>query len=120
MEMVSSDKLLVNIYQPGGALKGVVGKKQGRVLKADSNPHRLGHWSMVCLTGQDERKVYVVSSYRVAQENNDGNHTAYIQQYQIMQRKRMINPNLRRQWCIDMLAAIKQWKNMEKYCFSWM
>eukprot|EP00957_Ditylum_brightwellii_P017526 1320337-Ditylum_brightwellii.AAC.1 len=92
MEMCSSNKPAINIYKPGGASVGVVGKTQGRVITVENNPHGLGRWSMVCLTGEDT-KLYVVSTNQVAQEDNDRVHTAYIQQYRLLKQKEVESPN---------------------------
>ena len=56
------------------------------------------------------KKVYIVLAYRVAQEKNDGIQTAYTQQYRIMQEKGIEQPNPRKQWCIDMIRQIKEWR----------
>eukprot|EP00957_Ditylum_brightwellii_P036086 2733594-Ditylum_brightwellii.AAC.1 len=62
IETSSSDEPAVHMYQPGGKMIGAVGKIQGRVITATNDPHGLGRWSMVCLTGE-ATKVYIVSAY---------------------------------------------------------
>ena len=109
MEMSSSNEPALNDYQPGGTLIGTQGKNQGRVISGDADQHGLGRWSYVCLTGMGT-KVYIISAYRVAQEENDGIHTAYIQQYRIMRSRGIEQPNPRKQWCTDLAMTIKRWK----------
>eukprot|EP00957_Ditylum_brightwellii_P080458 6119529-Ditylum_brightwellii.AAC.1 len=113
MEMCLSDKPAINLYQPGGTLVGVVGKTQGRVTTTENDPYGLGRWSMVCLIGEDTN-LYVVSPYQMAQHENNGIYTAYIQQYRLLKQKGIENPNPRKECCKDMLLAIKRWKKMEK------
>eukprot|EP00957_Ditylum_brightwellii_P182678 13914775-Ditylum_brightwellii.AAC.1 len=109
MEMSSSDEPSINDYQPGGTMVGARGKHMGRILEAESNMHRLGRWSYVCLTGEG-KKIYVVSAYRVAQEENNGTHNTFIQQYQIMRSRGDENPKLRKQLCKDLAIEIKKRK----------
>eukprot|EP00957_Ditylum_brightwellii_P150088 11430176-Ditylum_brightwellii.AAC.1 len=75
---------------------GVVGKQQGRILAGNQDKLGMGRWSYVVMTGKS-KKVYVVSAYRVAQEKNSRIRTAYTQQYRIMRKKGIEQPNPRKQ-----------------------
>eukprot|EP00957_Ditylum_brightwellii_P129210 9855091-Ditylum_brightwellii.AAC.2 len=109
MEMCLSKKPAINLFQPEGSLVGVVGKTYGRKISAENDPHRLGRWSMVCLTRED-MKLYVVSSYHVAQGDNEGIQTAYIQQYRLLKQKGIESPNPRKERYKEMLESIKRWR----------
>eukprot|EP00957_Ditylum_brightwellii_P196972 15006345-Ditylum_brightwellii.AAC.1 len=74
MEMSSSDEPSINDYQPGGTMVEVRGNHMGRILEAESDRYGLGRWSYVCLT-EEGKNIYVVSAYRVVQEENNGTHT---------------------------------------------
>eukprot|EP00957_Ditylum_brightwellii_P033973 2573204-Ditylum_brightwellii.AAC.1 len=76
MEMGSSSEPSINGYQPGGTLVGVRGNLMCRILEAESDTHGLGRWSHICLTGEG-KNIHVVSAYMVAQEDNNGIHTAF-------------------------------------------
>eukprot|EP00957_Ditylum_brightwellii_P026777 2025573-Ditylum_brightwellii.AAC.1 len=76
MKTSSSNKIAVNQYQPGGTMIGVVGNQQGRILEGNQDKLGMGRWSYVVMTGKS-KKVYIVLTYRVAQEKKDGIQTAY-------------------------------------------
>eukprot|EP00957_Ditylum_brightwellii_P139524 10633795-Ditylum_brightwellii.AAC.1 len=109
MEMSSSNKPAINDYQTGGTLVGLRGKHMGRILQANNDQHRMERWGYVCLTGEG-RKVYVALAYHVAQEEIDGIHTVYIQQYRLMQSKEIEKPTPRKRWCNDLAKEINTWK----------
>eukprot|EP00957_Ditylum_brightwellii_P028180 2128170-Ditylum_brightwellii.AAC.1 len=106
MEMSSGNKPAINNYQLGGTLVGARGKHMGRILQANNDQHEMGRWSYVWLIGEG-MKVYVVLAYRVVREENDGIHTAYIQQYRIMQSRGIEKPKPRKKWCDDLAKEIK-------------
>eukprot|EP00978_Attheya_sp_CCMP212_P003230 scaffold6619_cov36-Attheya_sp.AAC.2 len=89
---------------------GVTGAYVGRVSESGEDPHGLGRWSYISLAGQNDRKLYVVSAYRVSQDHNStGDATAHKQQMRLLRQRGINNPNPRKQWCDDLLASVETW-----------
>ena len=109
-EMSASNEPSVSSSQPGGTMIGVMGNHVGRVLEAESDESGLGRWSWVCLDGK-QTKLYVISAYRVQQENSDGINTTYTQQKKILRMKGHKDTNPRKQWITDLTSKINRWKN---------
>eukprot|EP00978_Attheya_sp_CCMP212_P003376 scaffold6986_cov35-Attheya_sp.AAC.1 len=106
----SSDDPSIGYKQPGGTCMGVTGAYVGRVSESGEDPHGLGRWSYVSLAGQNDRKLYVVSAYRVSQDHNStGDATAHKQQMRLLRQRGINNPNPRKQWCDDLLALVETW-----------
>jgi hypothetical protein len=77
----SSDDPNTGHKQPGGTCVGVTIAYVGRVSTPGEDRNGLGQWSYVCLGGQNDRKVYTVSAYRVSDDHNStGDATAHKQQ----------------------------------------
>eukprot|EP00957_Ditylum_brightwellii_P037637 2846119-Ditylum_brightwellii.AAC.1 len=79
----ASDIPPVSDSQPGGTITGIVGRHVGRVLETGADLSEMGRWSWICLNGQ-RSKLYIVTAYRVAQEQSDGINTVHVQQKTIM------------------------------------
>eukprot|EP00957_Ditylum_brightwellii_P068115 5170506-Ditylum_brightwellii.AAC.1 len=69
----------------------------------------MGQWSWMKLEGQ-KTNLYVVTAYRVQQENSEGTSTAYTQQRKILRKKGIDKPDPRKQWIIDLIKQINKWK----------
>jgi hypothetical protein len=67
-------------YKPGGTVTSALGHWSSRVLRSGKDPTGCGRWSYICL-GKKDKKFAIVTVYRVGQNHNTGDATAFQQQY---------------------------------------
>eukprot|EP00957_Ditylum_brightwellii_P092209 7019789-Ditylum_brightwellii.AAC.1 len=80
-------------YQPGGTATVVMDKWVSQVRNSGCNP--LGHWSYASIKGRKDRKVTIISAYRVCENSLDqaGPATCWLQQWQQLKKQGRGNPN---------------------------
>jgi hypothetical protein len=67
-------------YKPGGTITSALGHWDIHVLRSGKDPTGCGLWSYVCL-GKNDKKFAIVTVYRVGNNHNAGDATAFQQQY---------------------------------------
>jgi hypothetical protein len=67
-------------YRPGGTATASLGHWASRVLRSGKDPTGCRRWSYICL-GKNDQKFSIVTVYRVGQNCNASNATAFQQQY---------------------------------------
>ena len=92
---------------------GTTGKISGR-LEANGADNR-GRWTWVQLTGEKDKKVLIVSAYRVSQTypSEAGYSTAYMQQYRAYLKENVSKPKPKHRFLMDLAAFLLTWK--QKY-----
>ena len=99
------------LYQPGGVCHVSLGEVSGRIGHLGKDPHGLGRWTYMTVQGQHTRKIVIATVYRVAQAYApQGYRTTYNQQFRALRRQGKENPEPQQQLAIDLLEAVKKWK----------
>ena len=96
-------------YQPGGTLT-ITNSKWATRSNTSTDPTGMGRWSSITMSGKKDRKVTIISAYRVCDQRfaTAGPKTAYRQQY-IMADILGISPNdPRSRILIDLESEIKK------------
>ena len=99
-------------YQPGGTALIVGQPWSGRATMQDDTSG-LGRWTEATLTGKADRKVTIISAYRVTQNRieNCGPFTAFTQQWHLLRMKGISSPDPREQFFVDLgirLSSLRQ------------
>jgi ribonuclease HI len=101
-------------YQPGGTVTMVVNRWTSRVVDKGSDPFGLGRWTYITLRGKGDKKLTVVTGYRVCKTTvaSAGVKTAFMQQYRALSTKlretgKTSKPNPRRQFVLDLQAWLE-------------
>lgn len=81
IQMSQQDEAFSKVYQPGGTMSAIVGPWTSRVIEHGSDPHGLGRWSFIIMRGKADRRVAIVTSYRVCHRKTAGPKIAYRQQF---------------------------------------
>ena len=63
----TSPELFPTRYKPGGTLTGINSKLVGRVHSQGADP--IGRWSWITLQGSQQRKITIITAYRVCAGN---------------------------------------------------
>jgi len=75
----------------------------------------LGRWSYLEFVGQGDKRLIVVSAYRVCPQPFDATTmTAMAQQTRILLQQGIQNPNPRQQFVTDLISQVRQWRNQKK------
>jgi len=99
-------------HQPGGTFLAVVGCYASRILATGSDHSGLGRWSYSELTGRNGRRFIVTTAYRVGnQQPTLGSTTAYTQQYHLLLRQGVPNPNPRAAFITDLISFVTRWQS---------
>jgi len=101
-------------HQPGGTLLMTLNKWTSQVIDRGMDKP-LGRWSFVELVGQQEKKVIIVSAYRVCNQKFDAaSNTATAQQIRLMQTHGVMNSKPRTAFLNDLIHQIHMWRNSNK------
>ena len=72
-------------FKPGGTITTVTGAWSGRIIKKGQDT--FGRWSYISLRGKSNKKLTIITMYRVcAQKGANGTNTAYLQQQRELER----------------------------------
>jgi hypothetical protein len=84
-----------SVLQFGGTCTGVTGKWSGRITFQGMDPHGLGRWSYVTITGKNGRKILITTIYQACKAHIAavGAKTAYTQQWYILCKKGDVRPD---------------------------
>ena len=95
-------------HKPGGNGIIVSGAWAPYVREARADPSGMGRWASVTMQGRKEKKLTIITAYRVCAQNEQhaGEQTAYMQQYGLMRAQGTKNPNPREQMVADLQKEI--------------
>jgi len=101
-------------YQPGGTVTLAMDPWTSRIIKRGNDPS-LGRWSYLEFMGKSNKRLIVVSGYRVCNQKFDAaSNTATAQQIRLLQAQGIQNPKPRRIFIDDLIAQINKWRNEHK------
>ena len=97
----NSPERTTTAYQPGGTTTLVVNKWVSHIC--GSGQDALGRWSYITLKGKQERKVTIISAYRVCENSLDqaGPTTCWKQQWRQLRKKGYSCPDPRKRFLSD-------------------
>jgi len=98
-----------NTNQPGGTLTLALGKWASCVVLYGSD-ELLGQWSYLEFVGQHGMRLFVVSAYRVCNQEFDATTiTATAQQTRLLLQQGIQQPNPKTQFITDLISQVKTW-----------
>ncbi len=92
--------------QQGGTCVTTTRRWISRLVESGQDD-KLGRWSYHILRGKDNQKTVFVSGYRVCQATVAGPLTAALQQWSLMKKSGVENPNPRKQFFSDLRVQVK-------------
>jgi hypothetical protein len=103
----TSETKFENAYKPGGTCSLVTGSLATRVISQGSDPHDLGRWSYVTITGRS-RTITIITAYcpPIQSIESAGPLTNYFQQYHQLRQSGVISPDPRQQFFTDLTATV--------------
>lgn len=110
----ASSESFISDYKPGGTATIVVDHWTSRVIDKGVDPFGLGRWSYLTLRGKGDKRITLVTGYRVCENTpaSAGVKTAFMQQYRGISAKlcagnKSADPNPRRQFILDLQAWLE-------------
>ena len=101
IQMSTSPELFTTRYKPGGTLTGLDSKLVGRVHSQGADT--IGRWSWITLQGAKQRKITIITAYRVCAGNlNSSDGTVWKQEWRALTSPTNASPDPRRQTLIDL------------------
>jgi hypothetical protein len=82
VEFCTSDVCFERRYKPGGTATAALENWIHRVVGSGRDPNGCGRWSYVTYSGKGSKLITYVLAYRVCNQTNLGDTTAWRQQYQ--------------------------------------
>ena len=95
-------------FLPGGAASTVVGKWASRCLDSGQDSTGMGRWTWQRLRGKEGKIITQITAYRVPQETPPGPTSAYMQQWDHMIGKDIVNPDPKGQFLVDLEEFIME------------
>jgi hypothetical protein len=80
----SSDKFETRYHKRGDTTCGALGQMVHRVISSGRDEKRCGRWSQITYAAKENKKITLISAYRVCKHINPGDLTASKQQHGIM------------------------------------
>jgi len=97
-------------YKPGGTLLLALNQWTSRVVKYGNDQH-LGRWSYLKFVGKNEKRLIILSGYRVCNQQFDAaSQTVTAQQIRLLQAQGVANPKPRKLFLSDLIRQVKQWR----------
>jgi len=107
----SSNEPSAKEYQPGGTFTATFGSLTSRVILTGSDASGLGSWSYITMRLSNDRKLTILSGYRVCDQNPTlGSRTSYNQQLRLLTAAGHFNPDPRKHFFMDLIPLIQQWR----------
>jgi len=101
-------------YKPGGTLLMAIGEWTSRIIQKGSDVN-LGCWSYLELVGKHNKRIIVVSGYRVCNQKFDAaSNTVSAQQIRLLQASGVPNPQPRTIFLNDLIQQICHWRQAQK------
>jgi len=108
----SSNEPSAKEYQPGGTFTATCGQLTSRVILTGSDASGLGRWSYITMRLSNDRKLTILSGYRVCDQNPTlGSRTSYNQQLRLLTAAGHLNPDPRKHFFKDLIPLIQQWRS---------
>jgi len=99
-----------NTYQPGGMLTLALGKWASRIVLYSSD-ELLGRWSYLEFSGRHGMRLFVVSAYRVCNQEFDATTiTATAQQTRLLLQQGFQQPDPKIQFITDLISQVQTWR----------
>ncbi len=103
-----------NWHKPGGTLLVALGKWTSRITTRGNDPI-LGRWSFMELVGKHNKRLIVISAYRVCNQQFDAaSNTTSSQQTRLLQSQGIQNPHPRTIFLNDLISQINEWRRDNK------
>jgi hypothetical protein len=90
----SSNKFETTYHKRGGTTCGALGQMVHRVIASGCDETGGGRWSQITYAAKESNKMTIISEYRVCKQTNQGDLTAFKQQYGIMYEDEELRPYL--------------------------
>jgi hypothetical protein len=90
----SSDKFETTNHKRGGTTCGALGQMVHRVISSGRGEIGCGRWSYITYAAKENKKMIIISAYRVCKQTNPGDLTASKQQDGIMYEDEELRPYL--------------------------
>ncbi len=102
----TSETKFESAYKPGGTCSLVTGSLATRVISEGSDPHNLGRWSYITITGRS-RTITIITAYcpPVHSIETAGPLTNYFQQYHQLRQSGVTSPDPRQRFFTDLTAT---------------
>lgn len=112
MEMSSSDEYAKGYWQPGGTMSVVTGKWVNKCQMSKDNSGQ-GRWTETKIFGKQSKSVTIITGYRTCKDSitTAGEFSTYYQQWQVMRRQKIDNPNSTNAFLTDLTKRIEEIKN---------
>jgi hypothetical protein len=96
-------------YLPGGTTTISMGRMSKQVRHHIYDSKNLGRWCGTTYNLGNNKKLHVVSAYRVCQQavNRTNSMSTYTQQHFMMKKRGIDNPNPREQFIVDFVSQFK-------------
>jgi len=96
-------------FKPGGTITMALNNWTNRVIHKGTDQY-LGRWSYLELIGKHNKRLIVMSSYRVCnQPFNATSQTVTAQQIRLLQAKGIVTPKPRTAFLNDLIKQVQQW-----------
>jgi len=101
-------------YKPGGTIIMALNQWTSRVVKKAHDPY-LGRWSYLEFIGKQDKRLIVMSCYRVCNQQFDvASQTVTAQQIRLLQARGIQNPKPQKTFLDDLIQQIKNWRRENK------
>jgi len=103
-----------NWFKPGGTITMALNQWTGRVINNGTDPN-LGRWSYLEFIGKHDKRLIVMSGYRVCNQPFDAaSQTVTAQQIRLLQAHGTPNPKPRTIFINDLIQLVRQWRLSQK------
>jgi hypothetical protein len=109
----SSDKFETTYHKRGGTTCGALGQMVHRVIASGRDETGCGRWSQITYAAKENKKMTIISAYRVSKQTNSGDLTASTQQLGLMYEDEELRPYLvdpHKQTLIDLQYHVEKLK----------
>eukprot|EP00957_Ditylum_brightwellii_P043877 3327497-Ditylum_brightwellii.AAC.1 len=97
--------------QQGDTCMAPVNNMVGRHVQSGEDASGFGQWIYIKIAGKHQRKIVLITGYRLCVQSDPGDSTVTAQHKQLLTMKGIKNVNPRKQWDKDFLDAVKKWKD---------
>jgi hypothetical protein len=109
----SSDEFEPTYHRRGGTTCGALGQMVHRVISSGRDETGCGRWSQITYAAKENKKMTILSAYRVCKQTNPGDLTASKQQHGIIYEDEELRPYLvdpHKQTLIDLKYHVEKLK----------
>ena len=110
----TSDEPSTSFHKPGGASLAILGNLIGTISQKYIDDTGLGRWVYTILNAKHHRKIVIITAYRLCHNSLPrGHETTYSQQYRILRRQNVSNPQPKQFFDHDIIKLIMQWRQKQ-------